>query len=226
LTFDDGYYNNLTEALPILEKYGVPCIIFVTTGFVGGQVYPYELELAHVIDAADEIYMPDREEPYQLNGKTRRQSIYEQVRQPLKRKSHERREAFMKRFAEANGYRRSDVQTEQFLDWSDLRALSKHPLVTMGAHTHTHVLLSQQPWQQAYAEMKRSKDLLEEATGQHVECFSYPYGGNTVAVRQMARWIGFQYGFTTQPERTNQVGFVNRLAIPRIDINEFVKDDE
>jgi len=226
LTFDDGYYNNLTEALPVLEKYGVPCIIFVTTGFVGRQVYPYELELAHVIDSANEVYLPERDEPFQLNGRSRRQSVYEQVRRPLKRKSHERREAYMKRFAEANGYQRSDAQTERFLHWSDIRALSKHPLVTIGAHTHTHVLLSKQPWQQAYAEMKRSKELLEEVTGRHVECFSYPYGGNTLALRQMARWIGLRYGFTTQAKRIDRVRFLNRLAIPRIDINEFVKDDE
>lgn len=35
LTFDDGYLDNLTEALPILEKYNFPATIFVTTGLVG-----------------------------------------------------------------------------------------------------------------------------------------------------------------------------------------------
>lgn len=226
VTFDDGYYNNMSEALPVLEKHGVPCIIFVTTGFVEGEVYPYEIELADVIDTADELCVPSRESPLQLDGKSVRKSVYEQIKHPLKRESHERREAYMERFADMNGYQRLDVQTERFLDWNDIRALSQHPLVTIGAHTHTHVLLSQQPWQQAYAEMERSKELLEKATSQRIECFSYPYGGNTLAVRQMARWIGFRYGFTTQAKRIGRVRFLNRLAIPRIDINEFVKDDK
>lgn len=35
LTFDDGYVDNLTNALPILEKYNVPATIFVTTSQLG-----------------------------------------------------------------------------------------------------------------------------------------------------------------------------------------------
>lgn len=32
ITFDDGYKDNMTEALPIAEKYQVPITIFITTG--------------------------------------------------------------------------------------------------------------------------------------------------------------------------------------------------
>jgi len=35
LTFDDGYRNNLTHALPILRKYKAPATFFIPTGFVG-----------------------------------------------------------------------------------------------------------------------------------------------------------------------------------------------
>ena len=34
ITFDDGYANNLTEALPILEKYSVPALIFIATSHI------------------------------------------------------------------------------------------------------------------------------------------------------------------------------------------------
>jgi len=34
ITFDDGYKDNLFDAAPILEKYGFPYTIFVSTGFV------------------------------------------------------------------------------------------------------------------------------------------------------------------------------------------------
>ena len=36
ITFDDGYADNLTEALPILQHYGLTATIFVASGFLDG----------------------------------------------------------------------------------------------------------------------------------------------------------------------------------------------
>lgn len=40
ITFDDGHLDNITEALPILEKYNVPFCVYVTPGYVLGEVEP------------------------------------------------------------------------------------------------------------------------------------------------------------------------------------------
>lgn len=39
ITFDDGFQDNLTVALPLLEKYNLPAAIFVTAGFIGKDGY-------------------------------------------------------------------------------------------------------------------------------------------------------------------------------------------
>lgn len=36
ITFDDGYRSNLDVALPLLQRFGYPAVMFVPTGFVGG----------------------------------------------------------------------------------------------------------------------------------------------------------------------------------------------
>src|SRR5689334_14192668 len=45
LTFDDGYRDNLTTALPVMEKYSMPATIFVVAGFVNSEGYLSEAEL-------------------------------------------------------------------------------------------------------------------------------------------------------------------------------------
>ena len=38
ITFDDGYKDNVTRALPILERHGVPATFFIATGYLDGGV--------------------------------------------------------------------------------------------------------------------------------------------------------------------------------------------
>ena len=45
ITFDDGYRDNLTIALPLLEKYSLPMTLFVVAGFVDSDGYLSENEL-------------------------------------------------------------------------------------------------------------------------------------------------------------------------------------
>jgi peptidoglycan/xylan/chitin deacetylase (PgdA/CDA1 family) len=48
ITFDDGFRDNLTVALPILEKFGLPITLFVAAAFVGQVDYLSEDELREI----------------------------------------------------------------------------------------------------------------------------------------------------------------------------------
>jgi peptidoglycan/xylan/chitin deacetylase (PgdA/CDA1 family) len=226
ITFDDGYRNNLTKALPVLERHEMPCLLFVTTGFIDGTVYPYEIELAEVIERSDTLSIPGQSEAVSLHGEPCCRSVYRELRLPLKSSSRASREAFMNQLAAQNDYDRADVQHEPMLSWEEVHSLSEHPLVTIGAHTESHVLLTQQPWKTALNELQFSKERLERKLGEPVRHVSYPYGGSNIVVRQMSRWLGFEYGFTTRARRTEAVTTWNRLALPRIDISELIPDDD
>lgn len=47
ITFDDGYHDNLANAVPILQRYGYPAVLFVPIGYLGGRrPLPHDEHLA------------------------------------------------------------------------------------------------------------------------------------------------------------------------------------
>jgi len=45
ITFDDGYRDNLENALPVLRRHGYPAVLFVPIGFLDGRPLPHEESL-------------------------------------------------------------------------------------------------------------------------------------------------------------------------------------
>ncbi len=55
LTFDDGYADNVTAALPLLRRYGFPATFYIVTGFVGREGYMDWADLALLRDSGMEL---------------------------------------------------------------------------------------------------------------------------------------------------------------------------
>ncbi|MGM0582457.1 MAG: polysaccharide deacetylase family protein [Bacteroidota bacterium] len=219
LTFDDGYKNNLTEALPVLERYGYKAAIFITTGFIEGELYPYEDELAAVFENTELLRLPNQKEQVNVDNTTLKRECYRRLRLPLKTASLSKREAYMQTLAKINNYNRRDFQAIQFLSWDEVAELDRHPLITIGAHTHTHPVLTHRfPWD-TYQEMKKSKDIIEEKLDHQVKYFSYPYGRNNFLVRFLAKLCGYKYAFTTE-NRLADMTEDNHLELPRVEIKD------
>ena len=79
VTFDDGYADNLHNAKPLLERYGIPATIFLTSGFIGsGNGFWW--------DELDRLLLRPGRLPKNLrlniNGKTRRWQLGDAARYP------------------------------------------------------------------------------------------------------------------------------------------------
>lgn len=77
LTFDDGYTDNYTEAMPILQKYGYTATMFVSAGMTGQDGYFAEWEqIREMRDAGWDIQPHGMTHPY-LNKLPEREQRYE-----------------------------------------------------------------------------------------------------------------------------------------------------
>jgi len=180
LTADDGYAS-VIELLPLIEKKSVPLILFITTGFVDGRVYPYEAEFCDAL-AAGLVTNED----------------FRSIHRRLRGASLEKRERLMNEFSETGSYRRNALHQRCFLSWPTLLELNDHPLVNIGAHTDAHLNLARQPLPVIFRELRRSKQRLEEKIGCEVSHVSYPYGASNCIVRTAARLCGYRHGYGTE----------------------------
>ena len=228
LTFDDGYRDNFTVAYPVLKSLGIPFAIYVTTSFPDGEAVLWWDAMERLlqdhdhITFADGLVMPCRTTQEKLDAfVSLRGAIMALPRDGL----GDRVNAM---FEQANLDWRQMCAAEA-LSWKDLCELARDPLVTIGAHTVNHPVLSALSAEQACAEMRDSRERIEARIGAPVAHFCYPFGSrNEVGTREfeLARKLGFKTATTTRWGNIFRAHRAHLHGLPRVPLtNAFSWDD-
>lgn len=213
ITFDDGFRDNLTEALPVLERHETPATVFVAGTYVDGPA-PYEYRLAAKLSSASSVSVSvggTRVETA-LRTEADRREAYEAIRRELKFERSERREATL---AEVPGDA-SDVPA--MLSEAELRELAASSLVEIGAHGYEHVPMTVFDEASLARDVSRARSALESHLDGSVTLFSYPYGDHDERVVEAVRGVGFTAAVTTRPRRLPADRLAaDRFRLPRLD---------
>ena len=216
LTFDDGFRDNVEEALPILDAFGVKATIFVVTGSLTDGWLPWSQRLGylferatatsvrHALLGADEVPLADA---------TARRRAYARARQALAGTPRVTRDGAIEELARRLGV---EPPRDRMMTWAHARAAlaSGHGI---GAHTYSHALLAQVPIDEARWEMERSRVDLEERLGLRHTPFCFPGGSMTPALRALAGELGFRSCFLADPSRRlNRPGDVDAFSLVRL----------
>ena len=182
VTLDDGYRDNLVNALPIAECKGVPITVFVTSGILGDHNGFWWDRLGTLLRSrppqAREIDLPVGGRNVRLPlGSAGIRADLDLVRShllPLRVTEIERALDAVSAQWQVGSAPPPDAAT---LTPGDLRQLAASDTATIGAHTVDHVRLQDRPAQEQQDTIAGSKGELERSIGQAVPHFAYPFGG-------------------------------------------------
>jgi len=219
VTFDDGFLDTWAVAKPILETYGVPATVYVTTGYIDEEVVPYEFQLANLIASRDGVHFhwDGCEYHWDFKNKQDRERCYAEIKRIGKPYCYALRKELMARVLGENELPKS--QGSLFMNWQQVAELSQSPLITIGAHTHRHLLLPLLTSEMVFDEIGSSKTILESKLGFPVHHFSYPYGASDQRIQSIVQSCGFASAVGGKPGGINPRS-VDCFAIPRIELRE------
>ena len=159
LTFDDGYRDTVSFALPVLERHRAPFTVFVATGFAERTAGMWWLELEAALRRAGRVAIDDEGLSLDLPTGTPREKTeaFERIYWALRGGSEARLLRVVANLAERHGVDRAAFVDTLCMDWTEIAALASHPLATIGAHSVSHKMLAKWPLDVAREEMRTSK---------------------------------------------------------------------
>ena len=245
ITFDDGYLDNLENALPILRAAQVSATIYIATGniglncefwwddlerlilardklpptvqlIVGGRSCEWGVDANSEIDADWNVLAP--------GARSARQQIFCDLHTALRPLPAPQQQEVLDHLRQLTGVSQGARPFYRCLTTPELETLAREPLITLGAHTISHCDLSARTKAEQEAEISGSKNELEKIIGRPVKHFSYPYGScNDDSVAVCAE-NGFRSAVTCidQPvERNASPHLLPRFLVRNWDGSEF-----
>ncbi|MFH1845386.1 MAG: polysaccharide deacetylase family protein [bacterium] len=182
VTVDDGYRDFYTVAFPLFREYGIPAMLFVTTGFVSGQTWFWwdRLEYIKTLAASQQtsFTIGDQEFQVDLTSEPGRHRAYHQIADRCRFLPNEEKNQVLLQLARKLEVEVPEQAAPQYAatTWDELREMIADGLL-VGAHTINHPILSRVPVEEARREIVESKQVLEAQTNVSVNWFCYPQGG-------------------------------------------------
>jgi peptidoglycan/xylan/chitin deacetylase (PgdA/CDA1 family) len=223
LTFDDGYLDNMTLAVPVLKAHGTSAVFFLVTGYLDnpGQIPWWDQIASMTRRCVGKTITISQPEPWSItvtddNADRVIRSLLARFRSDG---IHE------KRFFDELGAQtcRAKAQipgTRLMMNWGDARQLLADGM-TIGLHTHTHTILSRLDETHQANELATCRCKMRQQLGFEAKVLAYPVGTPgtfTPATKRLAREAGIEaafsfYGGTNKPGEIDPFD-VRRVAFP------------
>jgi peptidoglycan/xylan/chitin deacetylase (PgdA/CDA1 family) len=241
VTFDDGYADNLHAAKPLLEKYGVPATIFVSTTavlegtefywdalerlFLGslplsGLALPQDPELASMTSFS-KLGLSNYNNPTLYHGQfnaltdpVAKQRFFNDTYLQLRDLPGDDRSRLIQKLHQWVGTSEMPRFSHRVMTSEEVASLSGSDLIEIGGHCRSHPFLPALSLQDQRTEIEVGKAELEMMLENKIHAFAYPYGAFNDHSVALVQSCGYQMACTTQ--RTSVRAMADQFRLPRV----------
>ena len=209
ITFDDGYVDNLGQALPILQRHAAPATVFIATAWIGSARPFWWDTLAATVLGLQTMRRPldlqlgatrFKWEPARTNSENDRKALHRSLWSRLQTLDDPQRFQALEQIAASyDGEGPLDPDARP-MTVEEVRQLHASSLVEIGSHTVKHRPLPTLSPQMQREEIANSRLQCEQWTGVAPATFSYPYGEFDDGTASAVAEAGFALACSTEQE--------------------------
>lgn len=224
ITFDDGYLDNYSIAFPILKSHGAQGVFFLCSDIVGSDYVPWWDHAAYLVKSGSKRKFTIGS-PAHLEVNIERDGLHRSIRKVLNFcKKHESSDIdrIIRELKETVGGKELPPNPRRFLAWEHAGEMLSGGMA-IGAHTHTHAMLSKLSEDEQRRELSLSRSIINEKLGISVETLAYPYGIRMAFTKQterIAEELGFRCAFSYYGNVSNRRETLERFNLKRVSVSQ------
>lgn len=205
-TIDDGYSSAWEVAWPVLEKHGVPAVVFVATQQMAtGKPFWWDrldYAMMHMPATVTEVAVGEHRLPVALDSRRARANSARHITRHSRvlfeheKARFEALEAFIRQHEREEWL--EDLKTWVGVMSSDDVAEASDSGFEIGSHTVHHYRLGDLDREAVREELQRSKADLERVTGRPCRSFCFPEGSLNDVSREEVQAAGYEMAFCSE----------------------------
>jgi peptidoglycan/xylan/chitin deacetylase (PgdA/CDA1 family) len=232
VTFDDGWYDNLEFALPILKRHGVPALLFVATGYIGSERCFWQERLGRLLyrawglpAQAESVFASLRAPHIPKLDEPRAREAIRALISDMKDGEVGKALALIRSLEERLGASEgtASLGEDRFLSWQELQTLRASGVFEIESHAVSHVPLTKVKADAVTGELNESREEISRRLDHRPTLLAYPNGDCDEAVANLVRSAGYELAFTTERGYVGPTS--NRFQLKRMNIHEGAAPD-
>lgn len=220
ITFDDGYKECFTVALPVLVRRGAKASFFIPTRFLDDRRMFWWDQVSLMLERTrEETIELEYPKPVRLRVAEARGPLLDIIKKTPKLDVNR----FLEEVERAAGVTIGLAEERQIADrtlmtWDQVSRLTAAGM-DVGSHTRTHRVLGTLDPSEYDAELRGSRLDLEDRVGRPVRTIAYPVGytlGRARGLRDAVRAAGYTVGFSCRASAMTTAFSADPLDVPRL----------